>query len=144
VACADSLDPASAGTLAYAYLLAHQFGAHFSLFHVRGYKENGQNHDNDWERFEHAFKQQVPADLLPNPALLTLLSNDSPGTKIADYAKRRSADLIVMGAHTASASATHFAHGPASYVFAEAPCLVITLHKFVPQNDSRLISWSWM
>lgn len=126
VVCATTLAAGSARIAAYAYTLACHFGSRFALFHVHA---AGQSHADDWESFEYLFKQQLPVDLHPESSFLTLLSKESPATKITDFAKRRAADLIVMGAYTASAAATHFAHGTASEVFAEAPCPVMTLHE---------------
>jgi nucleotide-binding universal stress UspA family protein len=125
VICATTLHPDSARTAAYAYVLAHQFAAQFELVTVEA--EEGGTDQADWEAFAHAFQHNLPAGMGPQPHVQTLLSDRKPGIEIAAYARKHAADLIVMGAHTASALATHFAHGTASRVFAEAPCPVMTL-----------------
>jgi nucleotide-binding universal stress UspA family protein len=123
--CATTLHPGSAGTAAYAYMLAHQFGARFALLNVGAV--TGKSHIADEEAFEHAFQQQLPKDIGAVPHLQTLFSDRTPGFEIAAYSRKHAADLIVMGAHTASALATHLSYATVSRVFAEAPCPVLTL-----------------
>jgi nucleotide-binding universal stress UspA family protein len=124
--CATTLNPDSAGTAAYAYLLAHHFDARFALLNVDGGKE--KSYAGNSESFERAFKRHLPEHMGSRLYMRNLLSDNAPGLEIAEYAKERGADLIVMGAHTGSALATHLGHGTATRVFAEATCPVMTLH----------------
>lgn len=123
VLCATTLLPHSARTAAYALTLAKQFGSHFILLHVHP----KAGHAGDWDSFERAFKQNLPAGSEADLPLMTVLSEDPAAAEIAEFATRKGVDLIVMGAHTASALATHFSHGTAGEVFAKAPCPVIAL-----------------
>jgi nucleotide-binding universal stress UspA family protein len=125
VLCATALHPDSARTAAYAYVLARQFGAQFTLLNVNA--EQDRTDAGDGEAFAHAFERHLPADMGPQPPLQSLLSGQNPGVEITAYASKHAVDLVVMGAHTAPALATHFAQGTTSHVFAEAPCPVMTL-----------------
>jgi nucleotide-binding universal stress UspA family protein len=55
------------------------------------------------------------------------IASVAPGSSIADLAKQRGSDLIVMGAHPASSLATHLGPGAVAKVLIEAPCPVMTL-----------------
>ena len=128
IICATTLDPDSAWIAAYAYSLAQQLCAEFTLTHVE--QMGGHHQDSDWRRFEDAFRQHLPADIKPSPFRWTsLLSDVSPGAELVDFAKKQDADLIVMGARIASALTTHLRVGIAPRVFADAPCPVMTLHQ---------------
>jgi nucleotide-binding universal stress UspA family protein len=106
-------------------VLARQFGAQFTLLNVNA--EQDRTDAGDGEAFAHAFERHLPADMGPQPPLQSLLSGQNPGVEITAYASKHAVDLVVMGAHTAPALATHFAQGTTSHVFAEAPCPVMTL-----------------
>jgi nucleotide-binding universal stress UspA family protein len=126
VLCATTLDPdAAAGTAAYAFVLAHQLAARFGLLTVA--EEKGASYGASLEAFEHAVKRRLPADSSFQVHMQTVVSQRAPGIEIAEYATKHGVDLVVMGAHTASALATHFAHGTANQVFADAPCPVMTV-----------------
>jgi len=49
--------------------------------------------------------------------------------EILELAKKQSADLIILGAHPASAIVTHFAFGIAFRVIAGATCPVLTIRR---------------
>lgn len=127
VVCTTTLDPGSAWVAAYAYTLACRLGATFALLHVHGSKT--RSGDSDSGSFERALREHLPADLNRNPPLLTVLSDPRPEEKIVDFVRKRSSGLIVMGARTASAPATHLVRGIAPYVLAASSCPVMTLHK---------------
>lgn len=127
IICATSLDPEAAPVAAYAYALAREYQAGFLLLEIEGSAGSGST--DDLSHFEAAFKQSLPGNLNFEAALQTLLSEKKTGETIVDVAKERHADLIVMGARTASAAATHFARGTVPQVFAEAPCPVLTLRR---------------
>lgn len=125
--CATISDPNSAWIAAYAYHLSVQFQAEFMLIHVENPAEPSES--EDWPRFENEFKKNLADGISSNNAVRTLLSDSIPAHKIVDVAKERNADLIVIGAHTASAITSHLAPGTAPQVFMEAPCPVLTLHQ---------------
>lgn len=124
VICATTLDPRSAHVAAFAHKLAAQHGAELVLFHVQ---RPDQQEDPDWESFEDAFHHYASEGLGSRSWLRTRLANTAPGSSIVDLARQRGSGLIVMGAHPASALATHLATGTAAQVLIEAPCPVMTL-----------------
>jgi nucleotide-binding universal stress UspA family protein len=125
--CATSLDPDSAWIAAYAYRLAQQHQAEFLLFNVENPAQTKQS--SDWISFEKAFKKCLPDSVTPANPLRIILSDNYPEFKIVEAAKECRADLIVMGARTTSAIATHSVPGTVPRVFTEAPCPVMTLHQ---------------
>lgn len=126
--CATTLAPESSWIAAYAYRFAMQNQAKFMLFNVVTPEQVAVD-GGDWIRFENAFRESLGDETGPHAPLHTLLSNSGPGPKIIDVAKKHHADLIVMGARTASAVATHTMAGTVPRVFAESPCPVMTLHQ---------------
>jgi nucleotide-binding universal stress UspA family protein len=125
IVCATTLVAKSAGMAAYAYELAHHYAAQFEWLNVVA---EHKAHTDGWEVFASAVQGHLSADTGPLPAMQSLGPGGSPGTMIAEHARKLGADLIVMGAHTASVLTTHFGHGTVSQVFAEAMCPVMTLH----------------
>lgn len=127
VICATSLDPNSAWIAAYAYRLAQQFDAAFTLVNVEVVTR--KQTDKEWGAFEAAFRNSLPKDVALKESLHTFITDGKPGAQIADYANEIGADLIVMGVRAAADIATHLIRGTASKVFAEAPCPVLTLRQ---------------
>ena len=125
VICATSLNPDSAWIAAYAYRLARQHGAAFTVFNVE--EVTGKQTAADRDAFEAAFKESLPEDAGLPESLHTFVTDGKPGEQIADYAKEIGADLIVMGALAAADIATHLNRGTAPKVFAGTPCPVLTL-----------------
>ncbi|MGA3224187.1 MAG: universal stress protein [Acidobacteriaceae bacterium] len=125
ILCAMTLDPRSAEVVACAHKLAELHHAELVLFHVKSSID--QKDDAGWVSFDQAFDRYIPKGFGTRPELRTHVAGASPGTSIADLAKQRGSDLIVMGAHPASWFVTHLARGIAAKVLAEAPCPVITL-----------------
>jgi nucleotide-binding universal stress UspA family protein len=123
VVCATTLDPRSAHVAAFAHKLAAQHGAELVLFHA----QNADSPDVDWDSFEEAFHRYVPEGRGTCMCLRTRLVTTAPGASIVDLARERGCDLIVMGAHPASAMATHMSPGTAAKVLIEAPCPVMTM-----------------
>ena len=122
--CATTFDPGSAWIAAYAYRLARQYQAEFTLLNV----ETSIDTENPgaWLLFEKSFKESVGDDLILGTPLQTLLCEKAPGG-IVYLAKKQNADLIIMGAHAASGITSHGSPGTVSQVVAEAPCPVMTL-----------------
>jgi hypothetical protein len=117
VLCVTDLDPR-----------ARQHEAQFVLFHA----DSPRDQQNlSWAAFDRAFREHVhvPEGLEGHLSFRTWLVNAAHGTRIADLAKERGSDLIVMGARTASSIVTHLPRGTAPKVLGEAPCPVMTLHQ---------------
>jgi nucleotide-binding universal stress UspA family protein len=125
VVCASNLDLKTTPVAAYAYRLACQYHAAFTLFHV---EDPTASEGQDWPQFEKALAQILSDQPGPIHSLWTEFSERTTGLTIVDFVKDRHSDLIIMGAHRASAAATHLLRGIAPQVFAGAPCPVMTLH----------------
>jgi nucleotide-binding universal stress UspA family protein len=123
VICATTFDPKSAEIAAYAYKLAAQYGAELIFFHVTS---PGKYEDVAWTSFEEAFRQYVP-ESAGKYSLRTRVAYVAAASSIADFARQRGSDLIVMGATPAHPIATHFAPGTVAKVLMEAHCPVMTL-----------------
>lgn len=132
VVCASNLDLKTAPIAAYAYRLACQYHATFTLFHV----EDAGDEIRDWPQFEKALTQILSDKLGSIHSLWREFSEKTTGLTIVDFAKERHSDLIIMGAHSASTVASHLLRGIAPHVFAEAPCPVMTLH--LPYTERQL------
>jgi nucleotide-binding universal stress UspA family protein len=124
IVCASALNPDTALIAAYAYVLAREYQAKFTLLHVEDPTRRGES---GALQFEKALAEALHNEPSPFLALQTSLSHE-PGVAIVDFATDNNADLIVMGAHIASAAVTHLQRGVAPRVFAEAPCPVMVLH----------------
>jgi nucleotide-binding universal stress UspA family protein len=127
VLCAVTFDQRSAEVAAYAHKLAVQFGVELVFFHV---KSPGSQQDEDWTSFEKAFHQHVGDEDAKYSWSRTRLVSGTPGSSIADVARQRGSDLIVMGVRPASAMRTHLPPGIAARVLMEAPCPVMTLLQY--------------
>jgi nucleotide-binding universal stress UspA family protein len=127
VLCAVTFDQRSAEVAAYAHKLAAQFGVELVFFHV---KSPGSQQEPDWASFEKAFHQHVRDEDAKYSWLRTRLVSGTPGSSIADVARQRGSDLIVMGVRPASAMRTHLPPGIAARVLMEAPCPVMTLLQY--------------
>jgi nucleotide-binding universal stress UspA family protein len=124
IICATSLDANSAPVAALAQKLAAFHQAVLVLFHVQDPDTKG---DVDYESFEEALRSCSPEDLGRYAWLQPRGDSRSPGASIIDLATSNGADLIVMGAHSASPIATHVQGGIVAEVLAHAPCPVMTL-----------------
>jgi nucleotide-binding universal stress UspA family protein len=127
VFCATTFDPNSAWIAAYAYHLAQQNHAEFTLLNVEHPAKTSLNYS--WETFERAIKDALPADVPFNMSFHTFVSENPPGKEIAEVAEYHHADLIVMGAHAAPVTATHLFRGTVPRVIADAHCPVMTLQQ---------------
>ena len=134
VVCATTLQPHSAEVIAYAQKLAAGNGAELVLLHV---KDAGNGEDVDLVSFEETFQYHALEDLGKSSWLRTHLGDAGPGVRIADFAKQRGSDLIVMGARPASSMATHLAPGIAARVLLEAPCPVMTVLEPLPGGAEK-------
>lgn len=123
---ASDLRPESADAAAFAWRLARQYEASFTLLHVEG---RTPKHSNDARaEFELALSRILPNGENPMAALHALTTHTSPCATIVAEARQRNSDFIVIGAHACSHAATRLQRGIATQVIAEAPCPVLVLH----------------
>ncbi|WP_348268755.1 universal stress protein [Edaphobacter sp. DSM 109919] len=126
IVCASDLNPDTATIAAYAYMIAREFQAAFTLLHVQDPVKKEKK--SDLQLFEKAFEHILP----DQPSPIVAFRNMSPGNAgfaIVDFATDRNADLIVMGAHTASSTATHLMRGLVPQIITDTPCPVLIIHK---------------
>ncbi len=129
IVCATNLDPDSAPAAAYAYLLAQEHQATFTLFHVID-STHATVDEVQAAQFEKALAEHLPENEKPVFTARTLMIGYRLGSTITDFAKERHSDLIVLGAHPASAANTHMPRGIAPEVISEAHCPVMILHSY--------------
>jgi len=127
IICACDLSPSSAPSAAYAYRLAQEHCATFTVFHVDD-SEGKASKQSLIPQFEQALAPLIIGDQKPNILWRTLLIGYGLGSTIADLAIERDSDLIVMGANVAPRATTHLPRGIAPKVMAKAPCPVMILH----------------
>jgi nucleotide-binding universal stress UspA family protein len=128
VICATALDPGEAWIAANAYTLAYDHKASFLLLHIERTQEKGRG--GNWHDFEKIFQELLlPREMDPRYFLRTVASDESVEHEVFALASRRHADLIVLGAHSASGIADHLMRGTVPRVFAEAACPVLVLHQ---------------
>ncbi len=125
VICSSDLAPDTAPIVAHAYILSEGYQATFTLLHVEN--PTRRSSTDELLRFEKALAQILPDEKGVIHTLRTRLS-DTPGLAIVDFAMDNDADLIVMGAHTASAPATHLLRGIAAQVFGKTPRPVMVFY----------------
>ncbi len=125
ILCGISLDDHSAQVAAYGYSLATQFGAKFTLLHVH---DMAKPPDADsFIRFEQEFEASLPRGTMVKPSVHSLLYGSTAGTSLADVAKERGADLILLGVGHANVVSEHLGRGILPAVLADAPCPVMTV-----------------
>ncbi len=125
---ACNLDPATAPLAAYAFQFAQEHNATLSIFHV----DDSQGRIDKRSlmlAFEEALAPLLPLNQKPVYIWRTLMLGFGLGATIANLARERHADLVIMGARTASLAKTHLRNGIAPQVMAKAPCPVMILHK---------------
>lgn len=125
ILCATSLDPATAGVVAYAYKLAQSLGAAFELLSVDDPKHPADR-DLTWHAFEEVLTKSLPKEL-GKSQIRSLLSGRRPGENIVDVAKALKSDLIVMGARIVQFASTRMSAGVLGQVLADARCPVLTI-----------------
>ena len=125
ILCATSLEVHSAEAAAYAYRLAKDNGAAFTLFYVED-----PSHcpgPEVWRAFEDAFDQALPNGETRRTPIQKFFSSEDPAKSIVEAATERQADLIVLGAKHAMLGSTHFRQGVLPHVFVGAPCPVLAV-----------------
>jgi nucleotide-binding universal stress UspA family protein len=126
VFCPVDLDPGSIPIAVYASQLSEELCASLTLLHVETVAR--ETKEFDLAKFERSLAEAMPREGKRGHTWKTLVSDTAPGPAIAEIAKAGHADLIIMGAHSASNAAAHWFRGIAPHVFADAPCPVMTLH----------------
>jgi len=122
-----NLDPASAPLAAHAFRLAQEHQSTLTIFHV----DDSQGRIDKrtlMQAFEEALEPLLPKNQKPVYIWRTLMLGFGIGPTIANLARERHADLIIMGARTSSLAKTHLPNGIAPHVMAKAPCPVMVLH----------------
>jgi nucleotide-binding universal stress UspA family protein len=113
----------------YAISLAQENQAHLVLLHVIEDPKAGElvQPEQVAESMEHKLRQLVPqeAELWCEP--VCLVEQGESVEKILDVAKRRHADLIVLGARPAKGLATHLNTGTIHGIVSHAKCPVLTV-----------------
>ena len=128
ILCACDLEPDSVPTAAYADRLAQEFGADLSILHV--YDNAGAvAREMQRARFSAALAPHLIGDRKPSFFHRALMIGYAVGFTIADAAMEENFDLIVMGAHSATASTSHLQSGIVPQVMARATCPVMVLPK---------------
>ena len=128
----------SAEAAGYAMAFAKRDQAELVLLHAcKKSKQSNSNRGSELSVAEvmHRLHQTIPcADTLPHRPE-TLVEYGEAGARIVEVAKRKEADLIVMGVRNRGSvfAATHLDMGTAHSVVAQAPCPVLTVRPKVQQ-----------
>jgi nucleotide-binding universal stress UspA family protein len=125
IICAAVPGTHSAKAAAYGYRLAQENGAGFALFYAED--PGSSPGPGSWRAFEDAFDKELPGGKAQQCPIQGYFSNESPASDIVEVAKRRQADLIVLGAKHAIPGSTHFRQGVLPEVLLRAPCPVLTI-----------------
>jgi nucleotide-binding universal stress UspA family protein len=126
ILCASDLRPRSAEATVFAWRIAQQYDAAFTLLHV---EPRTPKHSSEARTlFEQALARVLPTGENPIGALHTVTAQQSPCATIVAEARQRNSDFIVIGAHSCSHAATRLQRGIATQVIAEAPCPVLVVH----------------
>ncbi len=125
IICAAAPGIHSAKAVAYGYRLAQKNGASFTLVYA---EDLGCAPSPDsWQAFADAFDKELPGGEARHCPIQGYFSNESPAVDIVEAAKKRQADLIVLGAKHAIPGSTHFRWGTLPDVLLRAPCPVLTI-----------------
>lgn len=125
IICAASPHAGSAKAAAYGYRLAKENGARFTLFYA---EDPGSPPDpGSWRAFEDAFDKELPEGEARHCPIQGYFSYESPAADIIEAARKRQADLLVLGAKRAIPGSTHFRWGVLPEVLLHAPCPVLTI-----------------
>ena len=128
ILCAVSLQDASAAVVEFAASIAAQHNARLILQHViRPHDREQALEGGTIEDFEARLHSFVPAELEDKITVETIVVPGDPTEELLFQAKAQLADLLVLGAQSASAFAALTRHGVVYKVLAHAHCPVITL-----------------
>jgi nucleotide-binding universal stress UspA family protein len=127
ILCAVSLQAASHLVAGFAAELAAQHHARLILQHVISPHERVVLEGNTLDQLEADLLALVSTNLLGKIAVQTIVVPGDPTEELLYQCRAQLADLIVLGAHGASAFAAITRHGVVYKVLAHAHCPVITL-----------------
>jgi nucleotide-binding universal stress UspA family protein len=132
ILCAASLQEASAVVAAFAAELANQHHARLILQHVIRPQDRAEflSHQS-LDQVEAGMLDLVPKSLRGQIEIQTIVVPGDPTEELLYQSRAQQADLIVLGAHGASAFAAITRHGVVYKVLAHAECPVITLSPVV-------------
>jgi len=124
---ATDFGPASLAAAPYAVSLAEEFATRLALVHVFAKQEHGDyapgdNADDCKRRLE----AMLPTDAKFWADPTFVVEHGEPWKKILEIAKKKDANLIVLGAYAPS-PATHIARNTVHNVITHAPCPVLTV-----------------
>jgi len=129
----------SAEAACYAMSVAHRDDAELFLLHAcKKRKQAGS--DKGWElsvaEVMHRLHETIPHDEKLQHRPEAIVEYGRPEERIVEVAKRRQADLIVMGVRNTTHlfAFTHLEIGTTHSVVAQAPCPVLTVRPKVPQG----------
>lgn len=132
ILCAASLQEASAMVVAFASELALQHNARLILQHVIKPQERAEVlAGKTLDDIETHLMSLVPASLRQKIAIQTIVVPGDPTEELLYQSNAQQADLIVLGAHGASAFAAVTRHGVVYKVLAHSHCPVMTLSPVV-------------
>lgn len=138
VLLATDFSPGSAGAAEYALSLAQRDQAELVLLHAC--KTGNRSKSNKFSELSVAEALHRLHELVRHAGTLrghpeTLVEFGNAGTQILEVARRKKADLIVMGLRKAGSvlAATHLEIGTTHKVVAHAPCPVLTVRPVVWQ-----------
>jgi len=132
ILCAASLQEASTVVVAYASELALQHNARLILQHVIKPQERSEVlAGKSLDDIESHLMSLVPANLRQKIAIQTIVVPGDPTEELLYQCNAQQADLIVLGAHGASAFAAITRHGVVYKVLAHSHCPVMTLSPVV-------------
>jgi nucleotide-binding universal stress UspA family protein len=132
ILCAASLHEASAMVAAFAAELATKHHARLVLQHVIRPQDRAEilSHQS-LDEVEAGMFELVPKNLRGQIEIQTIVVPGDPTEELLYQSRAQQADLIVLGAHGASAFAAITRHGIVYKVLAHAECPVITLSPVV-------------
>ncbi|HXR15889.1 MAG TPA: universal stress protein [Terriglobales bacterium] len=132
---ATDFSPESLKAAAYAVSLAHENESRLILLRVM--RKPSPRNDSDQNAFEvsvaealHQLYEIVPPDVTLNFPAEAVIEYGDPAERIVEAAKRRGADMVVMGVRAATGrigAATHLERAVAHKVVTRAPCPVLTV-----------------
>ena len=126
VTCATDLAPKSADVVAYAYRLAEEYHAQFTVFHLTDptIDEAGAVRRD----FEEIVREKLAGTTLPKDSWRLPLTWSPLEEAIVRHATDVNADLLVMRTPAHTLLKRHFLEGTASRVIHTAPCPVMIVH----------------
>jgi nucleotide-binding universal stress UspA family protein len=128
ILCAVSIQEASYLVAEFAAELAAQHSARLILQHVIRPQERAEGlSDRSIHQIEADLLTLVPSEVQGRITVQVIVVPGDPTKELLYHAGAQLADLIVLGAHGASAFAAATRHGVVYKVLAHAPCPVITL-----------------